>query len=303
MRFRGWSVAAVLTATLGVGVLTGAAGLPEAGAVEAETARSAGDVHDDLAGAQRLAALVNSERTAHGLPVLAIHAHLSGIAQAHSREMAAAGQIWHNDDLFTREVRAQLGAGVLGENVGLDGNDDLADSHSMYMASPDHRANILDARFTAMGIGVSVADGIVYTTEDFMQAAARPAPRPPAPPTPAPAPPARPSPSPSAPSAPVVAAASAAPVAHPPVAAPTPAPPTAVAPRPTAEAAPEAQLVSVAAGPSSRTRAGEQGVSVPFATALGLADGALVIAAVAVRRRTSELLPPATRWLGAHDHR
>src|SRR5689334_10297195 len=73
-----------------------------AGATEVRAASAASDLHDDPLGARQLAAQINTERAAHGLPALAVHAELMGIAQAHSRRMAAAGMIWHDDDLFSR---------------------------------------------------------------------------------------------------------------------------------------------------------------------------------------------------------
>jgi hypothetical protein len=162
-------------------------------------------MYDDPAGAQLLASQINADRVANGLRPLTISSDLTAIAQAHSRRMAEAGRIWHNDELFTQSERARLGASRLGENVGFDGGGAVT-SHQMYMDSAPHRANILDPRFTAMGIAVTVADGISYSTEDFMQAAApapaptpAPAPKPRPPTPPAAAPPAPPTTEPAAP--------------------------------------------------------------------------------------------------------
>jgi uncharacterized protein YkwD len=161
---------------------------------------------DDAVGTELLATLINAERAKHGLLPLTVKGDLREIAQAHSRRMAAAHDIWHNDDLFTSSVRSRLGAGALGENVGFDGAGALS-AHQMLMESPDHRANILDPRFTQMGVAITVGDdGISYVTEDFMQAATT-APVPAPVPAPAPAAPAAipatttapPTPAPSAP--------------------------------------------------------------------------------------------------------
>jgi hypothetical protein len=180
-------------------------GLALAPAAHAATARPeplrltrALGTYDDVAGARLLATQINSDRVANGLPPLAISTKLTAIAQDHSRRMAEAGKIWHNDDLFGQTTRSALGAIRLGENVGFDGGGAVT-SHQMYMSSPAHRANILDPRFTAMGIAVTVADGIAYSTEDFMQAGAAPPPPPPPPPPAAPTPAAPPT------TAPVVA--------------------------------------------------------------------------------------------------
>lgn len=142
---------------------------------------------------------VNAERRAAGLGPLSPHPGIAAIAAEHALEMAARGELFHNDAYFSTDVRRRLGAGALGENVAR--NTDLEDAHRRLMASPGHRANITDARFSLAGFAVvATPDGVLYVTEDF--AAPGPVPaalRPPAavvarraapaaPPPPAPAP-------------------------------------------------------------------------------------------------------------------
>ncbi len=186
---------AILALAVSVGLLPALIGRSPAHAQRPQLVRATAppSTYDDVAGAQLLARQINADRAAHGLPPMAIRQDLTAIAVQHSRAMAAAGRIWHNDELFSDSTRSRLRAAALGENVGLDGQGGAATSHQMYMDSPAHRANVLDPRFTAMGIAVTVADGIAYSTEDFMQAAAPPTPPPP-PPPPAPTPPPGPAP-------------------------------------------------------------------------------------------------------------
>jgi uncharacterized protein YkwD len=244
----------------------------------------AAPMYDDVAGAQLLASQINADRSANGLRPLTISVDLTAIAQAHSRRMAEAGRIWHNDELFTQSERARLGASRLGENVGFDGGGAVT-SHQMYMDSAPHRANILDPRFTAMGIAVTVADGISYSTEDFMQAAAQaPAPAP----TPAPAP----KPKPAAPPTTVPAAPPTTAPAVPPTT--TPAAPVGATgaqlartnvraeqdatPEADADASPR-RVAAVATGRSLPS------VPPPLAGALGLVNAALAWATVLAARR------------------
>lgn len=148
---------------------------------------------------EQLLALVNAERQAAGLRPLAPHPGIAAIAEGHALQMAARGELFHNDGYFSTDVRRRLGAGALGENVAR--NTDLEDAHRRLMASPHHRANVLDPRFGAAGFAVvATPDGVLYVTEDFAEL--RPVPataRPPAPvaarrpseavlPSPAPAP-------------------------------------------------------------------------------------------------------------------
>ncbi len=130
--------------------------------------------------------LVNRERAAQGERLLAPNPHLQHAAQAHTDSMAYRDYFEHvgprGDTPLTR-IRA---AGYLyssqvsyeiGENIGWgtlwDGTPRAV--VAAWMASPGHRANILDARFRSTGIGVSTHPpfalargqaGAVYT-QDF----------------------------------------------------------------------------------------------------------------------------------------
>lgn len=147
---------------------------------------------DDPVGATELLVLANLERTAAGLALLEARGDAYEVAVEHSRRMAVVGEIFHNDGYFTSEMRQRLGAKVLGENVAR--NQSVADAHRRLMASPGHRANLLDPRFTVVGMAVvRSADGTGFVTQSFLQPAGRQtstsvaaAPTPPAATTPSP---------------------------------------------------------------------------------------------------------------------
>jgi uncharacterized protein YkwD len=120
------------------------------------------------AAARRLLELVNAERTTRGLPALARRSDVDAVALAHSQDMAAKSDIWHNDAYFTPATHQALDAVFLGENVAMNSNID--DMHRRLMNSPGHRANILDGRFTQVGIGVAAdPSGYLFATEDFVE--------------------------------------------------------------------------------------------------------------------------------------
>lgn len=160
--------------------------------------------------AGRLLDLANCERAERGIAALTARGDVTAIAQEWSEHMAADGAISHNDSFFTAATKARLGAKALGENVGTSGSID--DVHDRLMASAPHRANLLDARFTVVGMGAVADGGAYWITQDFLQPAgsvAAPAPPPststtPRPATTRPEPPsststARPAPRPTAP--------------------------------------------------------------------------------------------------------
>ena len=161
----------------------------------------------DKVAAGQLVALVNQERAAAGVAPLGLSDVAIEVAEAWSVHMATTGVLAHNDAWFSTETKQRAGAAVAGENVAA--NIDVADAHRRLMASPQHRANILDPRFHQVGIGVvRGGDGRWWITEDFLQLRAvqntndvvEPvAPPAPGPPPPSPAPPASTPPAPPAP--------------------------------------------------------------------------------------------------------
>ncbi|HET9443176.1 MAG TPA: CAP domain-containing protein [Acidimicrobiales bacterium] len=183
-------------------------------------------------------ARIAAERLATGRSPLAVEEDLVAVARRHSAAMAAEGRLHHNSSLAS-QVQGWV---MVGENVGTGGSVDAV--HAALMASAQHRAEILGASFTGVGVGVVQAGGALWVTQVFRQreAAALPAPPPPpASPPPAPAPP----PPPAAPAAPRTRA----PAAPPPTAAPaTTALPATTAPPPVT--APPATTAGAASAPA-----------------------------------------------------
>lgn len=200
-------------------------------------------------------ARTNAARAAAGLPGYAVAADLVSVARQQSARMAARGTIYHNPNLTTDVAGWQ----AVGENVGE--GPSVADLSSAFLASPSHRANLLDRSFTQVGIGVVVdANGIVWVTQVFRQPlAAAPAPAP----VTVPAPTTAPAPN------------------HATAPAPTPAHATAAgAPQPPAAAAP---TVNAAAGPV----AGAPTRTVP-PTAAALAHARIARQLAAARARAKQ---------------
>jgi putative cell wall-binding protein len=153
LRRAGRLVAAVLTtvalATLGAtATATGAAASVTAG-TEVEIAR-----------------LVNELRAQHGLPALRTDVRLVADARAWSGRMAASGTLAHDP-----EAGNQMPAGTRAwaENVGwTSATGDLgARLHDLFANSAPHRANLLDARYTDIGIGIGAGGGRTYVTQRF----------------------------------------------------------------------------------------------------------------------------------------
>lgn len=94
-----------------------------------------------------LASATNTARVFAGVAPLTVNAQLNAIAQAWANKLAAAGVLSHNPVLRTQVSDWT----VLGENVGMAG--DVPTVQAAFMHSPEHKANILDPRYTQMGVG------------------------------------------------------------------------------------------------------------------------------------------------------
>jgi len=100
--------------------------------------------------------LVNQERAKAGLASLTIQPQLVEIARIKSQDMIAANYFGHTSpnfgSTFTLVKQRGLTYSTGGENLAGAGNVETA--HRMLMNSAGHRANILNANFTRIGIGV-----------------------------------------------------------------------------------------------------------------------------------------------------
>jgi uncharacterized protein YkwD len=141
-----------------------------------------------------LAAATNASRAAAGLPGLRVDGQLSAVAQAWANHLAAANALSHNGAL-----RGQVSNWTnLGENVGMAA--DIPSVQRAFMNSPEHRANILNSKYTLMGVGSATSIlpscncKVLWVVVDFKRpaTAAAPAPAPAKQVKPAPVQPARP---------------------------------------------------------------------------------------------------------------
>lgn len=129
-----------------------------------------GDVHggalkvhtaSEAALAQQVLTLVNRERALVGAPALQPDAQAERAAKAHVEDMAGRGYFDHvSPEGWTPDDRLRMTGGsgysLVGENIAV-GQRTAADVMAAWMASPGHRANLLDARFTHLGVGVDEA--------------------------------------------------------------------------------------------------------------------------------------------------
>lgn len=120
---------------------------------------------------QQLLALLNGVRKEHGLPPLRMDRGLQAVARAHSRDMATGGFVGHGNLLGVSAIDRLshvVVQGLVGENVTFAVSCHAA--NRALVASSAHLANILEPRFSRVGIGVFSAGSLgMAVTQDFAE--------------------------------------------------------------------------------------------------------------------------------------
>ncbi len=99
---------------------------------------------------------VNQTRVAYGLRPLKLDAHLIRAARSHSTEMLR-GNVFAHGDFQGRMIAFHVAGPTAGENLAW-GNGGFARPTRIireWLASPEHRANLLRPGWTRIGIGIA----------------------------------------------------------------------------------------------------------------------------------------------------
>lgn len=120
--------------------------------------------------------LINAERVERKLEPLHLDPILVEVARQHSEDMATRAYFDHlapAPQPKTPMDRYAVAIGrkpeiVVGENIGHSAEPVMGIIHEYMMDSPEHRANILDAEYVSVGVGIYMLnDGRVWLTEMF----------------------------------------------------------------------------------------------------------------------------------------
>ncbi len=114
---------------------------------------------------EKVVDLTNKRRISNGLAPLTLNTQLTLASRRHSRNMATQNFFSHTglDGSTPSDRAADAGYGLgAGENIlaGLQSPKDVVDG---WMNSPGHRANILNADYTEIGLGYFANSGSQYT--------------------------------------------------------------------------------------------------------------------------------------------
>ncbi len=124
---------------------------------------------DGRPGEEYLLEQVNHERLAQGRAPLALNSELTLLAREKARDMAQNRYFDHVSPALGTVYEMLEGIGYsykwAGENIARVSSVEVA--HRALMESPGHRANILSAGYTEVGIGVYEHQGNVYVCQIF----------------------------------------------------------------------------------------------------------------------------------------
>jgi uncharacterized protein YkwD len=117
--------------------------------------------------------LVNQDRAANGVAPLAYSASLARVAQYRAQDMLNRNYFSHYDPSTGQLAFVQLlhlwgiPYSTAGENIAWSTDPSMGAINTMFMNSPDHRANILKAGYHRIGIGVASSGAKIMVVEVF----------------------------------------------------------------------------------------------------------------------------------------
>jgi len=117
--------------------------------------------------------LINKERVKRNIRPLMRDQALDSIALAHAKKMAAADKVLHSEanDTIAEILRTSNPCRVIGENVTKQGGTRYLTRtahNKLFANSSADRKNMLDERYTSLGVGSQVSDtGIVYICQIY----------------------------------------------------------------------------------------------------------------------------------------
>ncbi len=116
--------------------------------------------------------LMNADRRANGLSDLKVSSAVTAVARSHAQDMVNRKFFSHSNPEGKTPSDRLKAAGIsysaVGENIAE--NTSVQAAETAFMNSSGHRANILNSKYTTVGIGVAYdSAGNVYVVQDFIK--------------------------------------------------------------------------------------------------------------------------------------
>lgn len=122
---------------------------------------------------QQMVNLINQARSNAGLPALQVSSDLTKAARAKSKDMVDKNYFSHTSPTYGSLASMLQHFGIsytaAGENLAMNTSGSVNAAHETLMNSPGHRSNILEPRFSYVGVGIHVrSDGSHYYTQLYI---------------------------------------------------------------------------------------------------------------------------------------
>ncbi|MDZ4132705.1 MAG: CAP domain-containing protein [Dethiobacteria bacterium] len=121
---------------------------------------------------QQMINLINQARSNAGLPALQASSDLTKVARAKSKDMVDKNYFSHTSPTYGSLTSMLQHFGIsysaAGENLAMNSSGSVGAAHESLMNSAGHRSNILEPRFSYVGVGIQVkSDGSHYYTQIY----------------------------------------------------------------------------------------------------------------------------------------
>ncbi|MGL5206704.1 MAG: CAP domain-containing protein [Acidaminococcaceae bacterium] len=115
--------------------------------------------------------LINNDRKERGLAPLRFNPYLAKLAENYAKDMVKRDFFSHvnpeGQSPFERMQEQKIVFNYAGENLAF--NESVYAAQQAFMHSPDHKANILNANYTQVGIGIVEASrGRIFVVQEFI---------------------------------------------------------------------------------------------------------------------------------------
>ena len=122
---------------------------------------------------QLMVDMINQERLAAGINPVKADLRLTAVGRAKANDMKVNNYFDHTSPTYGSPwaMMQQVGITVRWAGENISGNKSVSSSMAALMQSPGHKANILDPRFTDVGVGIAYgsAYGNLYVQEFLQQ--------------------------------------------------------------------------------------------------------------------------------------
>lgn len=124
----------------------------------------------ELAAAKQMFTLINQARVSGGQGALSNNAALNTLAQERAQAMITDNYFNEDSPVYGLPIQMETAAGISAESLGAENIAEaptITEAFALLMASPPHKANIMAAYFTQVGIGAAYSPSTGWVVSEL----------------------------------------------------------------------------------------------------------------------------------------